>query len=76
MLLSSAGLIQEGNSAIEIPFLNYFKVVTWSVYQNLVKRGFDVRYIPDQEVAKSKMADDQQWVKYNISTSKWHQVKI
>lgn len=65
----------EGNSAIEIPFLNYFKVVTWSVYQNLVKRGFEVRYIPDQEVAKSKMTDDQQWVKYNISTSKWHQVK-
>ena len=65
----------EGNSAIEIPFLNYFKVVTWSVYQNLVKRGFDVRYIPDQEVAKNKMADDQQSVKYSISTSKWHQVK-
>lgn len=65
----------EGNSAIEIPFLNYFKVVTWSVYQNLVKRGFDVRYIPDQEVVNNKMADDQQWVKYSISTSKWHQVK-
>ena len=65
----------EGNSAIEIPFLNYFKVVTWSIYQNLVKRGFDVRYIPDQEVAKNKMADDQQSVKYSISTSKWHQVK-
>ncbi|HLL42588.1 MAG TPA: DUF58 domain-containing protein, partial [Segetibacter sp.] len=65
----------EGNSAIEIPFLNYFKVVTWSIYQNLVKRGFDVRYIPDQEVAKNKMADDQQWVKYNISTSQWQQIK-
>ena len=65
----------EGNGAIEIPFLNYFKVFTWSIYQNLVKRGFDVRYIPDQEVAKNKMADDQQSVKYSISTSKWHQVK-
>ncbi len=65
----------EGNAAIEIPFLNYFKVVTWSVYQDLVKRGFEVRYIPDQEVAKNKMADDQQWVKYSISTSKWQQVK-
>lgn len=65
----------EGNSAIEIPFLNYFKVVIWSVYQNLVKRGFEVRYIPDQEVAKNKMADDQQGVKYSVSTSKWHHVK-
>jgi len=62
----------EGNDAIQIPFLNYFKVITWSVYQNLVKQGFEVRYIPDQEVAKNNTADEQQWVKYGISTSKWH----
>jgi len=64
-----------GNSAVEVPFLNYYKVLTWSIYQNLVKQGFDVRYIPDQEVAKSNVADEQQWVKYSISTSKWHQSK-
>jgi hypothetical protein len=65
----------EGSGAVEVPFLNYFKVVTWSVYQNLVKRGFEVRYIHDQDVAKNNMADEQQWVKYNISTSHWHQAK-
>ncbi|WP_018616457.1 DUF58 domain-containing protein [Segetibacter koreensis] len=65
----------EGNGAVEVPFLNYFKVITWSVYQNLVKRGFEVRYVPDQEVAKNNTADEQQSVKYSISTSKWHNVK-
>ncbi|MDQ6814867.1 MAG: hypothetical protein M3040_14120 [Bacteroidota bacterium] len=65
----------EGNSAVEIPFLNYYKVITWSLYQNLVKQGFEVRYIPDQDVAKNKLADEQQWIKYSISTSKWHQAK-
>ena len=65
----------EGNGAVEVPFLNYYKVVTWSVYQNLVKQGFEVRYIPDQEIAKNNMADEQQWVKYNISTSRWQQAK-
>lgn len=65
----------EGNGSVEVPFLNYFKVITWSVYQNLVKRGFEVRYIPDQEVAKNNSDDEQQFVKYSISTSKWHQIK-
>ena len=64
-----------GNGAVETPFLNYFKVVTWSVYQNLLKQGFEVKYIPDQEVAKNNVADEQQWVKYSISTSQWHQAK-
>jgi hypothetical protein len=65
----------EGNTAVEIPFLNYYKVVTWSVYQNLVKRGFEVKYIPDQEVAKNNTADEQQVVKYSISTSHWQHTK-
>jgi hypothetical protein len=65
----------EGNAAVEIPFLNYYKVVIWSVYQNMVKRGFDVRYVADQEIAKNNAADEQQSVKYNISTSNWHHVK-
>ncbi len=65
----------QGNPAVEVPFLNYFKVITWSIYENLVKQGFEVRYIPDQEVAKSNTADEQQLVKYSISTSRWHRIK-
>lgn len=60
-----------GNSAVEIPFLNYFKTITWSIYQNLIKQGFDVKYISDQEVAKNNVTDEQQKVKYSISVSKW-----
>jgi hypothetical protein len=65
----------ESNGPVEIPFLNYYKTLTWNIYENLVKQGFEVRYIPDQEVAKNNTADEQQWVKYSISTSKWHQSK-
>ncbi len=64
-----------GNAVVEIPFLNYYKQLTWTVYQNLVKQGFEVRYITDQDVAKRNFADEQQAVKYSISTSKWHQDK-
>ncbi|TDH29308.1 hypothetical protein EXU57_04390 [Segetibacter sp. 3557_3] len=60
-----------GNGAAEVPFLNYFKVFTWTVYQDLVKRGFDVRFIPDHEKQAPNVADEQQAVKYRISTSKW-----
>ena len=45
------------------------------MYQNLVKRGFEVRYVPDQDVAVNKGNDEQQSVKYSISTSSWHRVK-
>lgn len=70
-----SSFLTAGNEAIEVPFLNYYKVINWSIYQNLMKQGFEVRYIPDQEVAKSNAADEQQHVKYSISTSKWHQAK-
>lgn len=62
----------EGSGPIEVPFLNYFKVMAWTIYKDLAKRGFEVRYIQDQEVANSNKADEQQWVKYSISTSRWH----
>jgi hypothetical protein len=60
-----------GSTPVEVPFLNYYKVMIWTVYQNLVKQGFDVRYIPDQELAKRHTGDEQQGVKYSISTSHW-----
>jgi hypothetical protein len=64
-----------GNNVVEIPFLNYFKIFTWTVYQDLVKQGFEVKYITDQVVSKKNMADEQQAVKYTISTSNWHNNK-
>lgn len=67
--------ITDGNTAIEIPFLNYYKVIIWSVYQNLVKRGFEVKFVSDQDVAKNNTADEQQAVKYSISTSNWQHTK-
>src|SRR5205085_2239331 len=65
----------EGNGSIEVPFLNYYKIIIYAVYQNLVKQGFEVRYIPDQDVAKNNTGDDQQWVKYAVSTSRWQKAK-
>ncbi len=62
----------QGNSATEIPFLNYYKVMAWTVYQSLVKKGFEVKYLPDQEPTVANTADAQQLVKYQVSTSKWH----
>ncbi len=61
----------EGNEVVNIPFLNYYKTVLWSVYQQLVKKGFDVKYIPDQVLPLHHSTDEQQNVRYNISTSRW-----
>lgn len=62
-----------GNSVLEVPFLNYYKVILWSVYENLAQRGFEVRYIADQDVAVDNTTDEKQAVKHRISTSNWHQ---
>ncbi len=66
----------EGNEPIEIPFLNFYKTITWSIYQSLAKQGFEVKYIPDHEVSTNNIADEQQWVKYAISSSYWHSEKV
>lgn len=61
----------DGNTPAQIPFLNYYKEMIWTLYQNLVKKGFEVKYVPDQPIAKSNTGDAQQHVKYAISTSRW-----
>ena len=29
-----------GSTPVEVPFLNYYKAMIWTLYQNLVKQGF------------------------------------
>ena len=62
----------ESNNIAQVPFLNYFKIITWSVYESLVKKGFDVRYIADQDVLPASIPDEKQSVRYMVSVSNWH----
>lgn len=64
-----------GNETIEIPFLNFYKNITWSVYQSLVKQGFEVKYIADTDIASSNLSTEQERIKYAVSTATWHQNK-
>jgi hypothetical protein len=52
--------------------LNYYKTSIWSVYNQLKKQGFEVRYIPDQDVKAGSNANADAKVQYNISLSGWH----
>ena len=60
-----------GNKVIDIPFLNYYKSVLWTIYQQLAKQGLEVRYVADQPTPQQHFNNPQQEVKYTISTSKW-----
>ena len=64
-----------GNKVAEVPFLNYYKVMAWTVYDALIKKGYEVKYIPDQEVAMANYTDEHDKIKYQLSTSSWHQEK-
>jgi uncharacterized protein (DUF58 family) len=63
------------NEVINVPFLNYYKTVCWSVYKQFVQKGFDVRYIPDQDVPSNKMESDSEQTRYSISVSSWQRNK-
>jgi hypothetical protein len=63
------------NDIANVPLLNFYKNYVWSVYQQLVKQQFDVKYIADQPSAIPDLADDALRVKNSISTAFWHQDK-
>jgi len=65
----------ESNATAEIFFLNYYKSVVWAIYQKLGKEGFDVKYIPDQETPVRHFSEEQQAVRYTITTSNWQKEK-
>ena len=60
-----------GSDVINVPFLNYYKTFVWSAYRELLKKGFEVRYVADQVAPTLNTADIEQQVKYTISTSNW-----
>lgn len=64
-----------GNDAVEVPFLNFYKTICWSVYKQLTEKGFEVRYVYDQEIPQQKMNTDEEQIKYGISVSKWQRDK-
>lgn len=61
----------QGSEVIETPFLNYYKTLCWSVYEQFVKKGFEVRYIPDQEIPQQNIPLEEDRIKYTITLSSW-----
>lgn len=60
-----------GNETVEIPFLNYYKTVIWSLYRQLARQGFEVRFVPDQPVTHKNFNSKEELISYTISTSEW-----
>ena len=52
--------------------LNYFKTAVWSIYHRLKQQGFDVRYIPDQEVKSGNVMGQDNETQHKIALSHWH----
>lgn len=62
-----------GNEAVQYPFQDHYKTVIWNTYLQLVKQGFEVEYISDQQITIPALSDVQQTVQYTISASQWQQ---
>lgn len=61
----------QANEVVNVPFLNFYKTVCWSVYKQLLKKGLEVRFLPDQSIPPHASATDEERVKYAISVSSW-----
>lgn len=64
-----------GNSTVEIFFLNYYKTILWSVYQQLNKQGYALKFIQDQQTPAKHFSDELQSIQYTITTSNWQKEK-
>lgn len=63
------------NDILDVPFLNYFKTISWSIYNQLNNDSFQIKWIPDQAISNHSSSNDSDMVKYAVSTSNWHQQK-
>lgn len=61
------------NSVIHTSFLNYYKTQCWSVYEQLSRKGFELRYLADQPLPAADLATVEDQVHYGITVSKWQQ---
>lgn len=60
-----------GYDAYTDEMLNYFKSQVWTVYTELSKRDWQLKYIPDQEIRTEPMADESGRVERLIANSHW-----
>jgi len=62
----------QGNEVMEVSFLNYYKTMCWSVYEQLRGKNLDVRYVADQDVPiNNSLTSENERVQYAISASRW-----
>jgi hypothetical protein len=62
-----------GSSMISVVFLNYYKQMVWNTYRQLAAKGFDIKYIPDQQVTSDQPGKSAEYVKQLVSKSRWQQ---
>ncbi|GAA4456273.1 DUF58 domain-containing protein [Rurimicrobium arvi] len=65
-------LTTSGNEAYAAEMLNYYKSQVWSVYNELSKKEWQVKYIPDQELRTGGSTDSRAQVERLVSNSDWH----
>ena len=64
-----------GNTTVEIFFLNYYKTILWSIYQQLNKQGYALKFVQDQQTPSKHFTDELQSIQYAITTSSWQKEK-
>lgn len=65
----------EFDAVVNTAFLNYYKIIIWSVYNSMIKKGYNVQYITDSSSRYLSKTDNPDIIKQHISTSNWQSEK-
>lgn len=60
-----------GNEVAETFFLNHYKTMCWSIYKQLIDKGFEVKHMNDQASAPVNLPTKDALTQYAMATSKW-----
>jgi hypothetical protein len=60
-----------GNEVVNLHFLNFYKNLCWSVFNQLASKGLEVRYIPDQLIPPAASSNAGEIVKHAVTLSDW-----
>ncbi|MBK9284787.1 MAG: DUF58 domain-containing protein [Sphingobacteriaceae bacterium] len=60
------------NESINAHFINYYKSACWTIFENLVSKGFVVKYSVDNQLSYAHIIEQKKDVKQSIAKSVWH----
>jgi len=62
----------KSSKVIQSTLLDHYKIICWSIYEQLTKKGFEVKFVTDQANQLNKIYENSEPINHAITISNWH----